>query len=80
LKEGAMSDSNLTKLGLLHIGAGNIFSSMIISGLLIGYFIDQWLEMTPLFMMLFAVLGFIGGIKKIYTILRYENAIKDDDK
>jgi ATP synthase protein I len=75
-----MSDSNLTKPGLLHIGAGNIFSSMIISGLLIGYFVDQWLGTTPLFMMLFAVLGFIGGMKKIHAILRYENTVKEDDK
>jgi ATP synthase protein I len=73
-----MSDSNSSKPGLLHIGVGNIFSSMIISGLIIGYFVDQWLQMTPLFMMLFAVLGFIGGMKKIHAILRYENTHKDE--
>jgi len=73
-----MSDSNSSKPGLLHIGAGNIFSSMIISGLIIGYFVDQWLQVTPLFMMLFAVLGFIGGMKKIHALLRYENTKKDE--
>jgi F0F1-type ATP synthase assembly protein I len=34
--------------------------------------------MTPLFMMLFAVLGFVGGMKKIHAILRYENTNKDN--
>ena len=75
-----MSDSNLSKPGLLHIGAGNIFSSMIISALILGYFVDQWLGVTPLFMMLFAVLGFVGGMKKIHAILRYENTNKDEGK
>lgn len=74
-----MSESNSNKPSLLHIGAGNIFSSMIISGLIIGYFVDQWLGMTPLFMMLFAVLGFIGGMKKIHAILRYENTNTNKD-
>ncbi|MCK5902443.1 MAG: AtpZ/AtpI family protein [Cocleimonas sp.] len=72
--------SNVSKPGLLHIGAGNIFSSMIISGLILGYFVDQWLGLTPLFMMLFALLGFVGGMKKIHAILRYENPAKDDNQ
>ncbi|MCK5810986.1 MAG: AtpZ/AtpI family protein [Cocleimonas sp.] len=73
-----MSNSKLNKPSLLHIGAGNIFSSMIISGMIIGYFVDQWLELTPLFMMLFGVLGFIGGMKKVHAILSYENTEKED--
>jgi len=76
-----MSDSNSSRPGLLHIGAGNIFSSMIISGLIIGYFVDQWLQVTPLFMMLFAVLGFIGGMKKIHALLSYEtSATKNSER
>ncbi len=74
-----MNDSKLSRPSLLHMGAGNIFSSMIISGMIIGYFVDQWLQLTPLFMMLFAVLGFIGGIKKIHAILTYENTNKEDE-
>lgn len=73
-----MSDSESNKLGLLQIGVGNIFSSMIISGFIIGYFVDQWLQVTPLFMMLFGLLGFIGGMKKVHAIVRYENTGKDE--
>ncbi|MCK5812842.1 MAG: AtpZ/AtpI family protein [Cocleimonas sp.] len=75
-----MSDSNSSRPGLLHIGAGNIFASMIISGFILGYFVDQWLEVTPLFMMLFGALGFVGGMKKIHAILRYENSNANTDK
>ena len=72
-----MSDSDVTKTSLLHIGAGNIFASMIISGLIIGYFVDQWLGTLPIFMLLFGVLGFIGGMKRIHALLQYQNTGKD---
>jgi ATP synthase protein I len=74
----SMNDSKSNRLGLLQIGVGNIFSSMIISGFIIGYFVDQWLQVTPLFMMLFGLLGFIGGMKKVHAIVRYENTDKDE--
>lgn len=74
-----MSDSNAGKPSLLHIGAGNIFASMIISGLILGYFVDQWLETTPIFMLLFGVLGFVGGMKRIHALLQYQNTDKDKD-
>ena len=74
-----MSKSNVSKPSLLHIGAGNIFASMIISGLIIGYFIDQWLGTLPIFMLLFGVLGFVGGMKRIHALLRYQNTGKDKD-
>lgn len=72
-----MSDSNKGKPSLLHIGAGNIFASMIISGLILGYFVDQWLETLPIFMLLFAVLGFVGGMKRIHALLQYDHRDKD---
>ncbi|HIO93456.1 MAG TPA: AtpZ/AtpI family protein [Leucothrix mucor] len=74
-----MNDSKASNPGLLHIGAGNIFASMIISGLMLGYFVDQWLETTPIFMLIFGVLGFLGGMKRIHALLRYENTGKDDN-
>lgn len=68
-----MIDQKTNRPPLLQIGVGNIFASMVISGLIIGYFVDQWLEMTPIFMLSFAVLGFIGGMKKVHGILKYEH-------
>ncbi len=74
-----MSDSKATKTSLLHVGAGNVFASMIISGLIIGYFVDQWLATLPIFMLLFGVLGFVGGMKKIHALLQYQNTGKDEN-
>lgn len=68
-----MSDEKPYRPPLLQVGVGNIFASMVISGFIIGYFIDQWLDMTPVFMLSFAALGFIGGMKKVHGILKYEN-------
>lgn len=68
-----MNEEKPNRLPLLHVGVGNIFASMVISGFIIGYFVDQWLDMTPVFMLTFAVLGFVGGMKKVHNILKYEN-------
>ncbi len=74
-----MSGSKVSQPGLLHIGAGNIFSSTIISGLVLGYLVDQWLETSPVFMLLFGVLGFVGGMKRIHVLLQYQSTGKDEN-
>lgn len=42
---------------------------MVASGFLLGYLTDRWLGTSPLFMLLFGVLGFIGGMLKVYKLL-----------
>ncbi len=74
-----MDDSKTPRPSLLHIGAGNVFASMVISGLILGYFVDQWLGTLPIFMLLFGVLGFVGGMKKIHALLQYQNTGKDEN-
>ena len=51
------------------IGVGTILSSMVLSGFLLGYLVDSWLETRPVFMLLFAALGFVGGTIRVYKLL-----------
>ncbi len=55
--------------GLGLIGVGTILASMVLSGFILGYWADVWLDTRPLFMLLFASLGFVGGILKIHKLL-----------
>lgn len=55
----------------LLIGVGTMLTSMIASGFLLGYATDWWLGTQPLFMLGLGVLGFIGGILKVYKLLSH---------
>jgi ATP synthase protein I len=55
-------------LNFLLMGAGSIFTSMLIAGFLVGYVLDQLFETTPLFLLGCAVLGFIGGLQKVHKL------------
>lgn len=55
--------------GIGLIGVGAILASMVLSGFLLGYWTDAWLDTRPLFMLLFAGLGLIGGILKVHKLL-----------
>lgn len=54
---------------LLLIGVGSMLTSIVVSGFLLGYFVDAWLDTRPVFMMLLGALGFVGGILKVYKLL-----------
>ncbi len=57
------------RTGLALIGVGTVLTSMVLSGFLLGYATDAWLDTRPIFMLLFGGLGFIGGILKVYRFL-----------
>lgn len=59
--------------GLLLISVGTMLTSMIAAGFLLGYLLDVWLETLPIFMLVLGVLGFIGGILKVYRLLSDPN-------
>lgn len=63
-----MSKSDRFNVPLL--GAGNLFASMVISGFLLGYMVDAWLDKHPLFMLSFGALGLIGGILKAHAMIK----------
>ena len=61
--------SGPTRPGLALIGTGTMLASMTISGFLLGYWTDVWLDTKPIFMLLFGVLGLVGGIIKVHKLL-----------
>jgi F0F1-type ATP synthase assembly protein I len=42
---------------------------MILAGFVLGYLVDKWLDSAPLFMLVFAGLGAVGGFLKVYKLL-----------
>lgn len=56
-------------LNFLLVGAGSIFTSMIIAGFLLGYMLDSLLNTKPIFILTCGVLGFVGGVMKIHQML-----------
>lgn len=55
--------------GLLLISVGSLLTSMVVAGFLLGYGVDVLLDTRPIFLLSFGLLGFIGGILKVYKIL-----------
>lgn len=70
--------------GLLQVGAGNMFASSIIAGLLLGFLLDSWLETAPIFMLILGALGFIAGMRNAKKTLlatgRNESEQKDSER
>jgi len=55
--------------GLLLISVGTMLSSTVIAGFLLGYWVDGWLETSPIFMVVFGGLGLVGGFLKVFKLL-----------
>ena len=53
------------------MGVGSVLTSMIAAGFIMGYAVDWWLGTVPIFLLGFGILGFIGGILKIYKLLTH---------
>ena len=49
-------------VSLLLIGVGTHLTAMIAAGFLLGFGLDHLIDTKPVFMMLFGILGFIGGL------------------
>ncbi|MDX1352164.1 MAG: AtpZ/AtpI family protein [Thiomicrorhabdus sp.] len=64
----------------LLLSAGSIFTSMLIAGFLVGYAFDQIFDTTPIFMLLCALLGFIGGIQKVHKLSSRLDNVQPADK
>jgi ATP synthase protein I len=52
----------------LMLSAGSIFTSMLVAGFLVGYFLDELFDTRPILMLACALLGFIGGIQKVIRL------------
>ena len=56
------------------------FVAAVAVGGLIGYFLDQWLHVTPWLMIIFGCFGFAGGILEIIRRFRPKNSSGNNDK
>ena len=54
---------------LLLVGVGSMLTSIVVSGFLLGYAVDVWIDTQPIFMLLFGGLGFVGCFLKVYKLL-----------
>ena len=50
------------------MGAGTLFTAMVISGFLVGYVFDELLGTRPIAMLLCGILGMIGGMMKVHEL------------
>jgi len=79
-KESKKTQAPSPALNYLLLSAGSIFTSMLIAGFLVGYAIDQLFDTTPIFMLLCALLGFIGGIQKVHKLSSKLDNIQPSEK
>lgn len=75
-------DANKSKpkvgMNFLHIGSGQMFTSMVIAGFIVGYGIDYLLDTTPIFMIACGVLGLIGGSQKVHRLLQHMDKTQNE--
>ncbi len=65
-----MDDKANSKMpNLLLISAGSMFTSMVVAGFLVGYWLDSLFDTQPFGLLICGVMGFIGGGRKVYDIL-----------
>ena len=57
------------KTNLLMVGVGNMLASTIIAGFILGYFTDYLFDTIPLFLLLFGLLGFVGGMMRVKDMM-----------
>lgn len=65
----AQKTKSNSRFNFLMIGSGQMFTAMVISGFIVGYFIDYLLSTTPLFMLICGVLGMVGGAQKVQRLV-----------
>ncbi len=54
----------------LLIGAGSMFTAMVIAGFIVGYALDYIFGTMPIFFLACGVLGFIGGAQKVRLLTK----------
>ena len=55
--------------GWLLVGVGTNLTAMVVTGFVLGYFVDSWLGSKPIFMVILGCLGFVGGVIKAHEML-----------
>ena len=42
----------------------------IVIAIAIGYYLDKWFQTSPLFFLIFMILGIVAGFRNIYVIMK----------
>ncbi|MBN2647783.1 MAG: AtpZ/AtpI family protein [Thiotrichales bacterium] len=64
----------------LLLSAGSIFTSMLIAGFIVGYFLDELFDTRPILMLACALLGFIGGMQKVIRLTQRLDRVVPENK
>ena len=67
--EQILSMIRTTGSGLLLAGVGTHLSVMVMVGFAFGFGLDYLIDTTPVFMLIFGILGFVGGILRAIELL-----------
>lgn len=65
-------------LNFLLMGAGSVFTSMVVAGFLVGYVFDELFDTKPLFMLVCGVMGFVGGAMNVHKLLGKMDLMYED--
>ncbi len=68
-----MSDESEQSKLALAFSVGTIITSNIVGGIVVGYFLDRWLETKPRMIVTGAILGTIGAFLGLYRIMNRLN-------
>lgn len=52
-------------MNFIQVGYAYNFISMIIAGFLLGYLTDYLFDTLPIFLIIFGIMGFVGGLVKL---------------
>ena len=42
----------------------------LVIGIIVGYYLDKWFQTSPVFFLIFMVLGIVAGFRNIYVIMK----------
>jgi ATP synthase protein I len=42
----------------------------LVIAIIVGYYLDKWLKTSPVFFLIFMVLGIVAGFRNIYVIMK----------
>lgn len=71
-KKQEPSDPRLTKraIRLQMAGVGLEFASMVVGGLIVGSWVDDWLGTEPAFTLTFVLAGLVGAMSRLVVLSR----------
>ena len=71
-----LGESGLGRAGVF-IALGAEVSGAVGASAFLGYYLDQWLETEPLFMLALVILGTVGAFWRVYRMAKHLEDRKD---